>query len=84
MLPVGRNDPSKHSVESCQYLQRLNQPKISKEKSNFAVVEESLGKIMVVEPRIFVLQSYLFSISMHVIFICAHSSNAFALVTITQ
>ena len=39
---------------------------------------------MVVEPRIFVLQSYLFSISMHVILICALSSNAFALVTITQ
>ena len=39
---------------------------------------------MVVEPRIFVLQSYLFSISMHVILICAHNSNAFALVMITQ
>ena len=44
-LPVGRNDPSKRSVESCQYLQRLNQPKISKEKSNFAVVEKCLGKL---------------------------------------
>ena len=40
--------------------------------------------MVVVEPRIFVLQSYLFSISMHVILICAQNSNVFALVTITQ